>query len=98
MAQIGSNRRAQSEIQSEPDSIRVLDLKGMIAPLTFLKITQAFRQVKTGGIIEIIGNDVETRENLSKILGASSHELLDVQCKEDIYFIRLRKGGVQENR
>jgi TusA-related sulfurtransferase len=76
----------------------VLDLKGMIPPLTFLKITQAFREIKTAEIMEIIGTDPETRRNFSRILGTSSHELLDTKCKKDLYFIRLRKSGGQGHR
>jgi TusA-related sulfurtransferase len=69
----------------------------MITPLTFLKITQAFREIKSGEIMEIIGNDPETRRNFSKILGTSSHELLDIKCKKDLYFIRLRRSGGRGN-
>jgi TusA-related sulfurtransferase len=95
MAKTGGNRNMQSDIQQAPDGIRVLDLTGMIPPLTFLKITQAFRGIKAGEIMEIIGTDPETRRNFSKILGTSSHELLHIKYKKDLYFIRLRKGRGQ---
>ena len=96
MIKTGGSGNMQHDFQSERGSIVVLDLKGMIAPLTFLKITQAFRGIKTGEIMEITGTDPETGRNVSKILGTSSHKLLDIKCKKDLYFIRLRKGGGQK--
>jgi TusA-related sulfurtransferase len=98
MVKTGSNRNMKRNNQLVPDDIMVLDLKGMIQPLTFLKITQAFRKIKTGEIMEIIGTDPETRRNFSKILGASFHELLHTKYKKDLYFIRLRKAGGQRYR
>jgi TusA-related sulfurtransferase len=70
----------------------------MIPPLTFLKITQAFREIKTVEIIKIIGTDHEPGRNFSKILGTPSHKLLHTKCKKDLYFTRLRKGGGQGYR
>lgn len=93
MVKTSSGRKIQSDRQSRPENIRVLDLQGIITPLTYLKITQAFREIKPGDTMEIIGNDPETRKNFSKILGTSSHELLGIKRKKDLYFIRLRKGS-----
>lgn len=85
---------SRKTLSDEPGvgGIKILDLKGMIAPLTFLKITHAFREIKTGEIIEIIGTDPETRRNFSKVLGETSYELLNVESKKGLYLIRLRKG------
>jgi tRNA 2-thiouridine synthesizing protein A len=71
-----------------------LDLRGMIIPLTFLKITQAFRKIKTGEIMEIIGTDPDTRRDFPKILGTSPCEVVRISDEKDRYLIRLRKGDV----
>ena len=69
-----------------------LDLSGMIIPLTFLKITQAFRKIKTGETMEIIGTDPDTRRDFSRILGTSPCEVLSINDEKDRYSIRLMKG------
>ncbi len=69
-----------------------LDLRGMIIPLTFLKITQAFRKINTGETMEIIGTDPDTRRDFLRILATSPCEVLRIRDEADCYLIRLRKG------
>jgi len=69
-----------------------LDLRGTIIPLTFLKITQAFRKIKAGETMEIIGTDPDTRRNFLKILATSPCEVLRISDEGDRYLIRLKKG------
>ena len=72
-----------------------LDLRGMIIPLTFLKITQAFRKIGAGETIEIIGSDPDTRRDFLRVLGTSPCEVLRISDEKDRYLIRLRKGDVE---
>ena len=70
----------------------ILDLRGMIIPVTFLRITQAFREIEAGETIEIVGNDPESIRDLFKILQSFSYELLNINNDESPYRILLRKG------
>ena len=70
----------------------ILDLRGMIIPVTFLRITKALRDMEDGEIIEIVGNDPETRRDLFKILQSFPYELLQINKKQTPYRIRLKKG------
>ena len=70
----------------------ILDLRGMIIPVTFLRITQAFREIKAGETIEIVGNDPESIRDLFKILQSFSYELLNINDDENPYRILFRKG------
>ena len=69
----------------------ILDLRGMIIPVTFLRITQAFREIEAGETIEIVGNDPETIRDLFKILQTFSYKLLNINNDESPYRILLRK-------
>ena len=71
---------------------RFLDLRGMIIPVTFLKITQTLREIENGETLEIVGSDPETRRYFFKVLKTFSYELLKIQDEESLYRIRLRKG------
>ena len=70
----------------------ILDLRGMIIPVTFLRITQAFREIEAGETIEIVGNDPESIRDLFKILQSFSYELLNINNDESPYRILFRKG------
>ncbi|MBE9573948.1 MAG: sulfurtransferase TusA family protein [Proteobacteria bacterium] len=70
----------------------ILDLRGMIIPVTFLRITQAFREIEACEAIEIVGNDPETIKDRFRILQTFSYELLNINDDESHYRIRLRNG------
>ena len=75
----------------EHDIAHQLDLRGMIAPVTLLKLTQAFRRLNPGGTLEILGSDHETRKDLFKVLQASRYELISLEDDMTFYRVRLRK-------
>jgi TusA-related sulfurtransferase len=70
-----------------------LDFRGAIAPITLLKTTQVFRQMKENEILEILGRDSGTRTDLFKVLPPFSYELIALEeHKEDLsYRIQLKK-------
>jgi TusA-related sulfurtransferase len=80
--------------QTEFEVDHVLDLRGMIIPLTLLKITQAFRNLKNGETMDIVGTDLDTRRDFLKVLGNSPCEVLHINAENGRYFIRLRKGKI----
>jgi len=60
--------------------------------VTFLRVTQAFREIEAGETMEIVGNDPETIKDLFRILQTFSYEPLNIDDDENPYRIRLRKG------
>jgi TusA-related sulfurtransferase len=63
----------------------------MIIPVTFLKITQAFREIEAGETIEIVGSDTDTRKDLFKIQQISAYELVAIEDEATFYRICLKK-------
>lgn len=70
----------------------VLDLRGMIVPLTLLKITQGFRELQGGETLEILGTDTDTRNDALSVLKKSPCEVVCICDEQDHYMIRLRKN------
>jgi tRNA 2-thiouridine synthesizing protein A len=68
-----------------------LDLRGLFAPVSLLKVTQAFRRLSPGETLEIVASDVETRKDLFQVLDASHYELIDLQDEMRFYRVLLRK-------
>ncbi len=74
----------------------VLDLRGVISPITLLKARQVFREMEQGRILEILARDTETRTDLFKILPENAYELVEKRVLNDMglyYRIRLKKVG-----
>ncbi len=70
----------------------ILDLRGLIIPLTLLKTTQELRKMACGETMEIIATDPDTRKDLLRILGQSPCEVLSVRDYEDRYCVLLKKN------
>jgi len=56
-----------------------LDLRGAIPPITLLKISQVFREMKPQEVLEIYCRDPDTRCDLFKVLPPFTYEVLDIE-------------------
>ena len=68
----------------------ILDLRGAIPPISLLKITQAFREMKPDEILEILGQDPDTQRDLFKVLPTLSYELIIMEETEQGASFRVR--------
>jgi TusA-related sulfurtransferase len=76
----------------EPTKEHILDLRNIIAPLTFLKVTQEFEALKSGDILEILAKDPDTRKELFKVLKAFHYRLMGIEEEGSFYRIRLMRS------
>jgi TusA-related sulfurtransferase len=75
----------------------ILDLSEMMLPLALLKVTDAFRRLNDGGLLEILTRDQETRDGLFKVLPASCYELIEISQLESVRRILLKKTSTKKN-
>ncbi len=73
-----------------PDFL-LLDLRDAVVPLTFLKLSQVFREIETGKTMEILINDEETLRDIFKIFPPYSYLLISINDEETFCRIRLKK-------
>ncbi len=78
-------------MSSSAIKIHHLDIRGAIVPITHLKIIRAFREIKPDEILEITGNDPDTRKDIFKVLSAFHYRLMSVDEDENFYKIKLKK-------
>ena len=74
----------------------ILDLRGSISPITLLKVTKKFREMKADEVLEIRGRDPETRSDVFKVLPDFSYELIIIEEMEEenaFYRIQMKKKG-----
>ena len=79
-------------MKKNPDHI--LDLRGAIPPISLLKVSQAFREMKNQEILEILCGDPDTRTDLFKVLPPFSYELImmeELEEEKSSFRVRMKK-------
>ena len=74
--------------------MRRLDIRGIIQPFTFLIISDVFKEIRAGEMIEILWGDPDSLSNLFKILPAASYDLVAMETikgKDSGIRIQLKK-------
>ncbi|MBW2605501.1 MAG: sulfurtransferase TusA family protein [Deltaproteobacteria bacterium] len=67
------------------------DFRETFTPLIFLKVTQAFREMKVGEILQIKGDDPKTRREIFQVLNTFHYTIIDTEENGDYYCICLKK-------
>lgn len=67
------------------------DLRETFTLFTFLKVTQTFREMKVGEILQIKGDDPKTRREIFKVLQTVHYTVVDTEEDGDYYSICLKK-------
>lgn len=75
---------------TEIKSDQVLDCKGLSCPMPMLKIKKAFKDLKSGQILEVWGTDPGTKNEISEWCKKEGHELLAIveEAGYTKYFIK----------
>jgi TusA-related sulfurtransferase len=68
-----------------------LDLRGMISPFTALKLSNGFRKMEAGEILEVVGTSSDSGKSIQEVLATLPCEVLGIQRGKDGYLIRIRK-------
>lgn len=68
-----------------------LDLREAITPFALLKVTQAFRDMTPGDILQVTGDDPKTRKEMFKVLQTGNYTVVDTNENVNYYSICIRK-------
>ncbi len=72
----------------------ILDFRGSITSMSLLKLIQTFREMKPNEVLELLGNNLDTRSDLFKVLPDDAYELIFLDVVEEgdcFYQIQLKK-------
>jgi TusA-related sulfurtransferase len=75
----------------ETKIIHKFDLREAITPFAYLKVSQAFRDMEPGDILQVVGDDPKTREEIFKVLQTANYAVVNTEVNNDFYSIYLRK-------
>lgn len=79
----------------KPKADYFLDLRGAISPISLLKVTQAFREMKPNEILEILVRDPDTRKDLFKVLPDLAYELIIFEEMERENSVRVQMKKIR---
>jgi len=75
---------------------RVLDARGWGCPWCCLKAMSMLRALESGQILEVLGTDPLTLEDLPRILERTNNQLIGVERQPDYFRLYLRRGPAAE--
>ncbi|MEA1969398.1 MAG: sulfurtransferase TusA family protein [Thermodesulfobacteriota bacterium] len=78
--------------------MKLLDLRGSISVFTLLKVSNTFRELPGGEILEVLWSNPETSPLIFKILPESSYEVIKMEeiKKDETWFrIQIKKYHMQ---
>ena len=79
--------------------MQTLDLRGSMIPFTLLKISNAFRVLDKGAVIEILLGDSDLLDDLVKIIPEFAYELIEMEdsdWEDSGIRLQLKKSGAAE--
>ena len=68
----------------------ILDFRDSISTISLLKITRTFNEMKAREVVEIVGLDPDTQQDLFKVLAGSSYEIIYPNREENGALQRLQ--------
>jgi len=77
---------------------RLLDLRGGISPFTLLKVSDTFRQMIQGEMLELLWSDSEASSQIMKILPRNSWEIIKIKehkGRDSWFRIQLKKTAIK---
>jgi tRNA 2-thiouridine synthesizing protein A len=68
-----------------------LDCRGMMCPMPIVKLAKKIKDVASGQIIEMIADDVGSKEDVPAWCKRTGHELVDQKEENGVYYYYIKK-------
>jgi len=69
-----------------------VDIRGLLAPITLLKVEEILSGMVPGQVMDVLGDDEETRVDLISIVNNSGHEIVSVSDQPENFRLLIKKG------
>ena len=69
----------------------VLDCRGMMCPMPIVKLAKKIREVDSGQVIEMIADDVGSKEDVPAWCKRTGHELMDQKGEGGVFYYYIKK-------
>jgi len=68
-----------------------IDVEGETCPVPLVEFRKALRKAEKGDIVEVTGTHPASKKEIPMAIDALGYELLDIQEKDGIWKIKIRK-------
>jgi tRNA 2-thiouridine synthesizing protein A len=70
---------------------QVLDCKGLLCPMPLIKISEVFKEIRVGQILEILATDPGAKRDIEAWTKRAHHELLSSEQQGGVYRFLVRR-------
>lgn len=74
-------------------SKHVLDLRGVMCPMNFVKIKLKLEEVEVGAALAVLLDDGGAVENVPRSIRSEGHQIVSLVREDDYYRVLVKKGG-----
>ncbi|MEM2944233.1 MAG: sulfurtransferase TusA family protein [Methanomassiliicoccales archaeon] len=69
----------------------VLDCRGLMCPMPIVKLAKKIKEVESGTIIELVADDVGSKEDVPAWCKRTGNELIDMKEENGVYKYLIKK-------
>ncbi len=70
---------------------KILDVKGLLCPVPTVMTGKTLQEMDKGKLLQVITNDVTTRDSIPSLCTQEGYKLLDVKEKDGLLYFTIRK-------
>ncbi|AXO14733.1 MULTISPECIES: sulfurtransferase TusA family protein [Thalassospira] len=71
----------------------ILDARGLMCPMPVLKAKKALRDVKDGGILQVLATDPGSVADMKAFCEMTGNRLISSEQDEDVFIYHIEKSG-----
>ncbi|MEN8263139.1 MAG: sulfurtransferase TusA family protein [Nitrospirota bacterium] len=70
---------------------RILDVKGLLCPAPTVMTSKTLKDMKKGKTLQIITNDITTRQSIPSLCSQEGYSLIDLKEKDGLLYFIIKK-------
>ncbi len=70
---------------------KILDVKGLLCPVPTVMTGKTLQEMDKGKLLQVITNDVTTRDSIPSLCTQEGYKLLDMEEKDGLIYFTIRK-------
>ena len=70
---------------------QILDVQGLLCPVPTVMTSKTMKEMKKGKALQVITNDITTKESIPSLCSQEGYNLLELKEKEGLLYFTIRK-------
>ncbi|GBD95872.1 MAG TPA: sulfurtransferase TusA family protein [Nitrospirae bacterium] len=69
---------------------KILDVQGLLCPVPTVMTSKALKEMKKGKALQVITNDITTKESIPSLCAQEGYNLLELKEREGLLYFTIR--------